>query len=120
MVEDVRGGLGYKFKSAGRRKPTDGKRTIRAKLDKIGQLSKVACNFIFEKRWWIVLITGISLVILSVRIKDKLLLSLYFRDPCWLFSFYPSETFPSLLMKMTSPFLKRLKRKRRRKRRRTR
>ena len=82
MVEDG-GGLGYKFQSAGRRTSRDGSnRTIRVKLDKIVQLSKEAWNFIFEKRWWIILTTGISLIIVSVRVKYELVLPLFFRDPC--------------------------------------
>ena len=83
MVEDVRGGLGYKFQSGGgRNSRDDSNRTIKAKLVKIGELSKAASNFIFERRWWIILIAGISLIILSVGIRYQLLLSLYFRDPC--------------------------------------
>ena len=85
MVED-RGGLGYKFQSAGRRKSRDGSDcAVRAKLDELVKFSKEVCNFIFEKRWWIILSTGISLIILSV--KDQIqtpsnVNMLYSRDLC--------------------------------------
>ena len=77
MVEDIRGGLGYKFQSGERRKSRDGKilrkkekeKILRAKLVKIEFFLKEACHIIFERRWWIILFAGIFLVILSVRIQ---------------------------------------------------
>ena len=67
MVED-RGGLGFKFQQK-RRKSRDGNRT-REKLEKLAQFSKVVWNFLSEKRWWVMLSTGLSLIFLSVRIKN--------------------------------------------------
>ena len=72
MVED-RGGLGFKFQQK-RRKSRDGNRT-REKLEKLAQFSKMVWNFLLEKRWWVMLSTGLSLIFLSVRIKN--IISLY-------------------------------------------
>ena len=66
MVED-KGGLGYKFQSS-RRKGSSENRVRREKVEKWKVLLKQGCCWIHEKRWWVVIISGVSLVIVSVSI----------------------------------------------------
>lgn len=66
MVED-NSGLGYKFQSS-RRKGSSGNRVGWEKVEKWKVLLKQACCWIHEKRWWVVIISGVSLVIVSVSI----------------------------------------------------
>ena len=63
MVED-NSGLGYKFQSS-RRKRSSGK------VEKWKVLLKQGFCWIHEKRWWVVIISGVSLVIVSVSILGK-------------------------------------------------
>ena len=69
MVED-NSGLGYKFQSS-RRKGSSGNRVRREKVEKWKVLLKQGCCWIHEKRWWVVIISGVSLVIVSVSILGK-------------------------------------------------
>ena len=66
MVED-NSGLGYKFQSS-RRKGSSGKRVRREKVEKWKVLLKQGFCWIYERRWWVVIISGVSLVIVSVSI----------------------------------------------------
>ena len=66
MVED-NSGLGYKFQSS-RRKGSSGNRVRREKVEKWKVLLKQGFCWIHEKRWWVVIISGVSLVIVSVSI----------------------------------------------------
>ena len=81
MVED-NSGLGYKFQSS-RRKGSSENRVKREKVEKWKVLLKQGCCWIHEKRWWVVIISGVSLVIVSVSIlmiqKCKTLINLFSR-----------------------------------------
>ena len=69
MVED-NSGLGYKFQSS-RRKGSSENRVKREKVEKWKVLLKQGFCWIHEKRWWVVIISGVSLVIVSVSILGK-------------------------------------------------
>ena len=121
MVED-NSGLGYKFQSS-RRKGSSGKRVRREKVEKWKVLLKQGCCWIHEKRWWVVIISGVSLVILSVSIlmiqksQSQTTINLFSRDFFWYFSSCLFVIFPSSLTKMISPFLKHSRRRNKRNRR---
>ena len=119
MVED-NSGLGYKFQSS-RRKGSSGNPVIREKLEKWKVLLKQGFCWVHEKRWWIVIISGVSLVIVSVSIlmiqKSQTPVNLVSRGFFWYFSSCHFVIFPSSLTKMTSPFLKHSRRRNKRKRR---
>ena len=66
MVED-NSGLGYKFQSS-RRKGSSGNRVTWEKVEKCKVLLKQGFCWVHEKRWWVVIISGVSLVIISVSI----------------------------------------------------
>ena len=119
MVED-NSGLGYKFQSS-RRKGSSGNRVRREKLEKCKALLKQGFCWIHEKRWWVVIVSGVSLVVVSVTIlliqKSKTPINFFSRGFFWYFSSCLFVIFPSSLTKMISPFLKHSRRRNKRNRR---